>query len=64
MVNINSKIIKKINESNYDESIKEFLKEIFILEYNIKDQKYFSPVDKKHYDREIRRYANKYGDSL
>ncbi|MEN6291760.1 MAG: hypothetical protein ABFD07_07085 [Methanobacterium sp.] len=60
--NVNSKIIKKINESDFDEAIKGFLKEILVIESNIRANRTFTQLDKKRYDTEIRRFASKYGD--
>ena len=56
---INKKIIDKINECNYDEGIKEFLKTLLILELDHFEEGRW--IYHNTYDREIINYANKYG---
>ena len=54
---VNKKIIKKINESDYDESVKNFLKEIFHYELGGKNKLYTDEYIKK-----IRKFSKSYVD--
>ncbi len=56
--NPNSKIIKKVNNSDYDEAIKDFLKEALRFENTINHES--KPTYTAKYDTLIRRHASKW----
>lgn len=60
--NPNSKIIKKVNSSDYDEAIKTFLKEALMFENSINHES--KPPYTAKYDTLIRRHANKWKGAL
>jgi len=60
--NPNSKIIKKVNNSDYDEAIKAFLKEALRFENTINHES--KPPYTAKYDTLIQRHAKKWKGAL
>lgn len=56
--NPNSKIIKKVNASDYDDAIKAFLREALLVENNIQHEA--KPQYTSKYDTIIRRHSSKW----